>query len=218
MDYTNVTFNFFHALNCYKGQVLLPLQIISLAIKYRVILMSCQICTSFSNLRPTPIDPLHVSSKKSTSSVLQRVTCGRRLPKSTIMGNYVSSFANYLLSFRVKITHYWKLPIYIFFPSVVPSIKSSSSPGHECDSSKVCHKNAIKNSTLRWNTTQAHTRNMAAHVLEYTVIYQVSRWVKYFPFWKRNYKPSELQVLYTNFSIMTVGRLSSPQLHMNESY
>lgn len=57
---------------------------------------------SFSNLHPMPSDPLHVSSNKPTSSVLQRVTCRRRLPKSTIMGNYICSFSNFLLSFRVK--------------------------------------------------------------------------------------------------------------------
>lgn len=111
IDCANVTFNFFHALNCYKGKVLLSLQSISLVIKYRVILMKCQVCSSFSNLRPTPNDLLHVSSKRSTSSVYQRVTCGRRLPKSTIMGNYISSFANFLLFFRIKMTHYWKFPI-----------------------------------------------------------------------------------------------------------
>jgi len=33
-------------------------------VKYRFILMSCQICSSFSNLRPTPSDPLHASFKK----------------------------------------------------------------------------------------------------------------------------------------------------------
>jgi len=150
MDYGN---NFFHELNSYKGQVILPLQSVSLVTKYRVISMSCQVCSSFSNIRPTPSDPLQVSSKKLTSSVLQRVTCGRQFPKSKIMGNYISSVSNFLLSFRVKYNtllkaSQWDHHLHIF-ASVVPSIKSSSSPRHECDSSNVCHKIATKNFTLR---------------------------------------------------------------------
>ena len=43
MDYANLTFNFFHALNCYKGQVLLPLQSFSLVINTLALEMDIEI-------------------------------------------------------------------------------------------------------------------------------------------------------------------------------